>query len=225
MTRLRIAFTGFKGSGKTTASEYLINRHNFKRISFAQPLKDICRDVFGVIKHEEPYKKPINLNDPDKLFTELYQYISNNYNLRYNLRDFFNLYNTFLDIYKEHILPYHKNENVIEHSRKILQKFGTEFFRTLDKNIWVKLAEQNINQYKPDSRLVIDDLRFKNELDILKKYGFYIVGITRPELDINDLHESEQSIKELIKHVDTILLNNDLNKFLISVEEVFHGKL
>ncbi len=38
-----VAITGLAGSGKTTASDYLINKYGYVRIKFAGPLKDMCR--------------------------------------------------------------------------------------------------------------------------------------------------------------------------------------
>lgn len=42
-----IGITGFIGSGKDTAADFLVNLHNFKRESFASTLKDAVSDIFG----------------------------------------------------------------------------------------------------------------------------------------------------------------------------------
>jgi hypothetical protein len=42
-----ISISGFIGSGKDTAAEYLINNHNFTKLSFAGALKDCVSVVFG----------------------------------------------------------------------------------------------------------------------------------------------------------------------------------
>jgi hypothetical protein len=42
-----ISISGFIGSGKDTAAEYLINNHNFTKLSFAGSLKDAIAVVFG----------------------------------------------------------------------------------------------------------------------------------------------------------------------------------
>ena len=42
-----IAISGFIGSGKDTAAEYLITNHNFTKLSFAGALKDCVSVVFG----------------------------------------------------------------------------------------------------------------------------------------------------------------------------------
>lgn len=42
-----IGITGFIGSGKDTAADYLCTFHGFKRVSFAGTLKDAVAAVFG----------------------------------------------------------------------------------------------------------------------------------------------------------------------------------
>jgi hypothetical protein len=42
-----IGITGFIGSGKDTAADYLVNFHEFRRESFASTLKDAVSAVFG----------------------------------------------------------------------------------------------------------------------------------------------------------------------------------
>ena len=42
-----IAFCGFIGSGKDTAADYLVNKYDFRRESFAGALKDVVSSVFG----------------------------------------------------------------------------------------------------------------------------------------------------------------------------------
>ena len=42
----RVAFVGHLGSGKTTAADYLVRNHGFKRYSFAAKLKAICKEMY-----------------------------------------------------------------------------------------------------------------------------------------------------------------------------------
>lgn len=42
-----IGISGLKGSGKDTAADYLVNNHDFIKISFADALKDGCKAIFG----------------------------------------------------------------------------------------------------------------------------------------------------------------------------------
>lgn len=42
-----IAFFGYKFSGKDTAADYLIDKKNYIKLSFATPLKNLCSEIFG----------------------------------------------------------------------------------------------------------------------------------------------------------------------------------
>lgn len=44
--RFNIAFAGRAGSGKDTAANYLIERYGYRKISFAEPVKRICKGIF-----------------------------------------------------------------------------------------------------------------------------------------------------------------------------------
>ena len=43
-----IGLAGVSGAGKDTAGDYLVRRHGFRRIAFADPLKRWVRDIFGL---------------------------------------------------------------------------------------------------------------------------------------------------------------------------------
>lgn len=43
-----LAFTGYKGSGKSEAASYLVEHHDFVRVSFAAPLKKSAAALLGV---------------------------------------------------------------------------------------------------------------------------------------------------------------------------------
>jgi len=55
-----IAFTGNKGSGKSTAADYLFNHYGFQKIGFADPLKAACKILFGFSEEQlEGHQKEI----------------------------------------------------------------------------------------------------------------------------------------------------------------------
>lgn len=57
--------------------------------------------------------------------------------------------------------------------RELLQTFGSKL-RELKKDVWANYVMKQIRIEKP-SRVVIDDMRFVNEADILMKNGFVLV--------------------------------------------------
>ena len=57
--------------------------------------------------------------------------------------------------------------------RKLLQQIGT-YMREIDTDVW---ANYIVKQSKKYNYVVIDDLRYKNEYDLLKKNRFKIIKL------------------------------------------------
>lgn len=81
-----IAFCGFKGCGKDTAAEVLLNTGSYKKVAFADPIREIGTIVFGLTEEEMtdrvlketvldrwPYMSPRQiLKDIGMMFREAY---------------------------------------------------------------------------------------------------------------------------------------------------------
>jgi hypothetical protein len=94
----------------------------------------------------------------------------------------------------------------IEKDRKFLQYVGTEWARTKDDRIWIKLLLESIS--KENGNIFISDLRFKNEFDVLKNKGFTMVLLQRDKIDIHSQdHSSENDLNDE-KKWDFIIQNN-----------------
>mgnify|MGYP003705863213 FL=1 len=70
-----------------------------------------------------------------------------------------------------------------------------------------------------DKNIVIADVRFNHEVNILKKHNFNIIKINR-NIELNDSHISENEIK-LIKHIDYEIDNNGSKEQLYSQFDKF----
>ena len=74
--------------------------------------------------------------------------------------------------------------------RELLQQIGTHM-RKIDNNVW---ANYVIKQSKLYNYIVIDDLRYKNEYDLLKKNGFIIIKLViSKELQLKRLKNTYKS--------------------------------
>lgn len=63
--------------------------------------------------------------------------------------------------------------------RIILQQVGTEAMRdVIDDGIWIHSLERKISQMK-DANVVITDVRFPNEIDLIRKLGGKIIRVRR----------------------------------------------
>ena len=107
--------------------------------------------------------------------------------------------------------------------RKSLQFLGTDLLRdqvdiimpgigknifTHHFNIWYQ--EHIINN--PDIHVVVADVRFQNEVDLLKSLGGYIIKLERNSI-IPDTHVSEQEQLKII-NIDHVIFNNSTKEDL-----------
>lgn len=88
--------------------------------------------------------------------------------------------------------------------RFLMQSLGTDWGRNMiSRSIWVNMFLENL---KEDESVIVDDVRFPNEAEALKKAGFYLIRIDRPFSTHQDLHESERYVRSL--SVDVELCND-----------------
>lgn len=76
--------------------------------------------------------------------------------------------------------------------RKAMQIFGTDIMRRWNDDIWVSIMERRIDEArKYHYRVVIDDCRFPNEIDMVLRKGGIVVIVDRPDAERTNMHESE----------------------------------
>lgn len=115
---MNIGLIGKYGSGKTTAANYLIEQFGYVKYSLADPMRQICKDIFGIESKTDP---------------------------RY---------------------------------RRIMQKLGTDWFRSEDPDVWVRhLRKRVANESKS---VVVDDVRFLNEAKALLDNGWMLIYLECP---------------------------------------------
>lgn len=163
-----VAFTGVAGSGKSTATKYLVEKRGYTLVKFAGPLKDVMR-LFGLTEDEiegDLKEKPCNL--------------------------------------LEGRTPRHA-----------MQTLGTQWARDcIGPNFWVKMwRERVVDILAQSGRIVVDDCRFPNEAQAIRRLGGDIYKI-EGRGGIAGNHESERGCGDQ----DLVLVNDG------SVEEL-HGKI
>lgn len=106
--------------------------------------------------------------------------------------------------------------------RKLLQFLGTDWGRSLDPDIWIKLWKQdNKVFFKLFDIIIVDDVRFNNEAAAIKSEGGFIFQIQSNESKnrinvLGEEHESEKGVN--LDYIDAIVQNNG------TIEE-FHSNL
>jgi hypothetical protein len=96
--------------------------------------------------------------------------------------------------------------------RQVFQFFGTDLIRKhmreLDErfgeDFWLLCAMNKINAIlSQNKKVVISDVRFPNECELIKKMGGTVIRVTRPQINTSvDLHESEVLIIDLDVDMD-----------------------
>ena len=66
--------------------------------------------------------------------------------------------------------------------RKLLQMLG-EKLKEIDNLVWINLVKKEIDRLQKDGieNIVIDDVRFENEVKFIKENGFKLVKLTLPK--------------------------------------------
>lgn len=141
----------------------------------------------------------------------------------------FNLNDDDLEINKEIENKYWKTS-----PRKIMQFVGTDIFQykiqelipNINNDFWIKSFEEDYLKNNNDN-LVISDLRFIHEYEVLKKYNVIVIKIENDRLKNDDNHISENEhlkipydyvikndgrLSNLYKKVESII-NIIINKF------------
>lgn len=118
-----IGLAGCAGVGKSTIARMLRVNLGYRRIAFADPLKEALSIITGL-----------------------------------SLNHFYNIK------LKEKQTEYGKSP------RQMMQMGGTEFVRNMiNPNFWIIRMQKELNQFFPNERIVVDDIRFENEADLIRK--------------------------------------------------------
>lgn len=102
--------------------------------------------------------------------------------------------------------------------RHLARTLGTQWGRhQIHPNLWVNITESKI--VKSDSRICVDDVRFENEIELLKRYGFLLVKIQR-NVGRVDTHDSDTALRNFVGWHHVIENNGTLEELYSKVETV-----
>lgn len=181
-----VCFTGYKGSGKDTCAELLIDMYSvYIEKKIAEPVKEIVKYLF-LLSDEEMENKETEVDawgvSPRTLFqfigTELFQY----------------------------------------EIQKIIPSIGRNFWITR----FIKELEES---FIDNDCIVVSDLRFKHEYELLKKCmgdKMIVIQIENNRIIKNDDHISENEYKNI--KADYILKNDDsIPKLQVELMKIFYN--
>jgi hypothetical protein len=187
-----LGISGRKQSGKTTAGNFILSLY-ISKLGLAEKILlddegQILLSDFGGNKNYEGLFQPHNIPKTD----------INAQNLLQKLYSKIKIYN-FADVLKQDIcmnilgMQYdqcygsddEKNQNTHLRwedkqlsGRDAMQIIGTDIFRKLDPDVWVKATISKIVREKPDVA-IITDCRFPNEVESIQNIGGKVLRLTR----------------------------------------------
>lgn len=150
--KLIALYSPVMGCGKSTAAQYLDEKHSFLRMSFAAPLKGMLYELLTHSMGFDSCDVQEMLHGSDK----------------------------------ERPIPGLEPLT----TRTLAQTIGTDWGRKLDPDFWVKIMAARLKRCSFD-RVVIDDMRFPNEYDLVVKLGGLPVLLIRPGAQATNNHPSE----------------------------------
>ena len=193
-----IALCGAKRCGKDVLAEHLVNKYNYERVAFADPLKLAVKSLFnfdddqvGIGKDNGEGKKDI---------------VDENWGIT-----------------PRSALQFFGTEIMQEKIQEILPNLNKSFFANSLKNNIINKMNTNEGQ-----KFVISDLRFMHEYEALfsipkiRKEDIVVIRVIRPSnLSVADPHISE--IEYMKIPYDVLLMNDDtIEKYINKFEKIIH---
>lgn len=110
--------------------------------------------------------------------------------------------------------------------RHAMQTLGTEWGRDLiASDLWTRAWHASLD---PEDLIVVDDLRFANEANLVRELGGYIVRVDRPALDCGETSRAHASENGDLGPADYILDNSGalscLERGMADLYETIHRK-
>ena len=174
-----IGLTGLEGAGKDSAAE-ILHRHRIAfPVAFADALRQEVSRSFSVDMHELTCRATKEL--PSELLA---------------------LWRSTDLSFVSAVLASHPetDPNEPQSPRQIMRWWGTEYRRAQDPEYWIKAMRERIAWADgiplPAPAIVITDVRFGNEADLIREMGGQIWRMHRPGHAIESNHVSTVSGKE-----------------------------
>lgn len=145
-----LGLSGKKRAGKSTVATYLVEKHDFEELSWADPLKlNIGMDLMG-FNNDQLY------GDQKEVVDEFWG----------------------------------------DTPRAFLQKIGTDLFRNMDEDFWVKVGFRTLKEMEASGvkKVVVSDCRFPNEFKAIKDLGGFTLRVAREDYHTPDFHASETAL-------------------------------
>lgn len=109
--------------------------------------------------------------------------------------------------------------------RALLQEYGTEVRRGDRDSYWTDQWDQNTFSARAlKQNIVVDDVRFLNEAEAIKKRGGVIVRLTRPDVPTGGSHASETEQLQIGADYTISCEQGDVEKLYKELDEIISSQ-
>lgn len=177
---ITLGLVGRKRSGKDTFAAALVEERGFRRVAFADALRAVALGADPYVRIEADEFGPVGFTGGAAFPQQTHYRLS-------TLVEFVGW----------------ERAKAARDVRRFLQRLGSEGVRSIDPNFWLRAAFADV---EPDEDVVVTDVRFPNEADLIEAFGGALVRIVRPGLpNDGDQHASEIALDDRL--VDYVVEN------------------
>lgn len=196
---MNIGIIGRARVGKDTAGKWLVDERGYRRVAFADALKEAALKVDPIVEVTDYGDAIDSLSDVLRMapVVDFRRPLSN----------------------VDRRSPWERAKDEVPEVRRFLQELGSAM-RAVDPEIWIRpVLAQAIEANDAGVPVVVTDVRYPNEVESLRRAGFHLVYIERPGVPQLD-HESENSLGPA--DGDLVITNDDtITQYLRDVERVW----
>jgi len=171
-----LGLTGKKRSGKDTFAAVLVEEYGFTRVAFADPVKEAVLALNPIVHVEVTSVLPSPLISEEELaYEQLLEHVPDVMRLGEAVDEY----------------GWDRAKESLPEVRRLLQEYGTGI-RVYDPEFWTREAVRRIEAV--DGPVVVTDVRFRNEAQLITDLGGTGVKIVRPGQSDDDNHPSEREV-------------------------------
>ncbi|PXY20868.1 hypothetical protein [Prauserella muralis] len=183
-----IGLVGRRRTGKTTVADYLVQRHGYVSVAFADPLKAAALALNPIVEEVDPDGASFRRYD------RLREEGAADRNGVVRLAPLVSAYG------------WERAKDEFPEVRPLLQRLGDEAGRQIHgEDVWIRRAMEAAARHRLAGRpVVVPDVRYRNEAETLRDAGFVVIRLTREGIarGAEDEHASETAVDELPVHAE-----------------------
>lgn len=106
--------------------------------------------------------------------------------------------------------------------RAFMVNFGTDLWRIIEDNVWVRRWVENAQKH---TNVVADDVRFVNEAEAIKDQGGILIRLIRPDVTTGGNHKSETEQLDIVADYTITVEKGEHQKLYDELDKIYEKEL